>query len=708
MSAKSNFIPHIAGLRGLAVLLVVAQHFGVPGFDAGFIGVDIFFVISGFLITGILLDEYSKSRDPESRIGGISLKAFYLRRARRILPAATVVTIAIVVFSWIVNNSSRFSVVLSDAIWSTFFSANINFAMKSTDYFQIGATPSPFQHFWSLSVEEQFYFIWPALILAALAFRGLRFRGKLVSWQNRLFFLFAVTTLASITLMVVSFYFEPSLSYFLTVSRAWELSLGAVAAIFIRSEKGLHFQNRAKYLAYLPVPLLIISFLLVRSNNFAYTLPLVVIASAIFVAKPADTKDWDARALSGKVPRFFGNISYSLYLWHWPVLTFGTELGFGETFTDKALLFALAIGMSTLSYYIVELKFQKISIPKFYIDNSVPPSKAAWVRAATALVIAVVVVPSVAVQPGSQSFVANLMPNVQKDGAPAPIQSPSNSSEPTLAPTGSDWLSTRQSEIATSNKQIAERGYLTEKQKSEIGRVISSPTWGPSFGWTCSRWGDCTLGNPSSRTKILAVGSSYTEMYMSTYSEMVKSGESIFVQMFLAQSCPNILSDSLVKELRPKNLIEPCLNVHKWFSEHVRNHQGFYDYVVLGHARFVGSETLKSTVEFANLAKTAASKAVILGQPPTNDKLNVCLNRDYSNYSKCPNTRQSSNAEYTVAAMASVAFGDISDLFCLDSVCPLVVFDAPTSASSHLTDVSAASIAPYFLDFLRSSSVPKI
>lgn len=702
MSTKSNFIPHIAGLRGLAVLLVVAQHFGVPGFDAGFIGVDIFFVISGFLITGILLDEYSKSRDPESRIGGISLKAFYLRRARRILPAATVVTLAIVVFSWIVNNSSRFSVVVNDAIWSTLFSANINFAMKSTDYFQIGAAPSPFQHFWSLSVEEQFYFIWPALILAALAFRGLRFRGKLVSWQNRLFSLFTATTLASMAFMVVSFYFEPSLSYFLTVSRAWELSLGAVAAIFIRSEQGLEFQNKAKYLAYLPVPLLIISLLLVRSNNFAYTLPLVVIAAAIFVAKPADTKDWDARALSGRIPRFFGNISYSLYLWHWPVLTFGTELGFGETFTDKAMLLALAIGLSTLSYYFVELKFQKISIPKFYIDNSVPPSKSAWIGAATALTVGVLALPSVAVQPATQTFVASLFerPAIEVTPTLTPTPQPTQDEDP-------DWFTKRQAEIQASNEAIAKAGKLSDKQISEINRVSSGDTYGQKTDFTCT-WGDCTLGNPNAKTKILLLGDSHALMYHSTFSKLWRSGRDLYVRSLVGGSCVNVVGvRALVEGMDPKDKSD-CEESHRVALNLAASSSIFYDFVVLSDSKNFNPEFYtEDASKFATAVKKLGAKTVVLGQAPISKDLSTCLNKDYGNYKECSGSRPSSISDYAVAKRAKVSYGDIGSMFCINNYCPLIIGESPVTARLHLTDTAGAQIAPYMMDFLLTAKIPQ-
>jgi peptidoglycan/LPS O-acetylase OafA/YrhL len=574
--------------------------------------------------------------------------------------------------------------------------------MKSTDYFQIGAAPSPFQHFWSLSVEEQFYFIWPALILAALAFRGLRFRGKLVSWQNRLFFLFTVTTLASIAFMVVSFYFEPSLSYFLTVSRAWELSLGAVAAIFIRSEKGLEFQNKAKYLAYLPVPLLIISLLLVRSSNFAYTLPLVVIAAAIFVAKPADTKDWDARALSGRIPRFFGNISYSLYLWHWPVLTFGTELGFGETFTDKALLFALAIGLSTLSYYFVELKFQKISIPKFYIDNSVPPSKSAWIGAATALTVGVLALPSVAVQPATQTYVASLFERPAVEVTPTFTPTPQPTQEE-----DADWFTKRQAEIQASNEAIAKAGKLSDKQISEINRVADGTSYAQDFGFTCSSGENCTLGSPNAKIKILLLGDSHALMYHSTFSAMKSLGLDLYVNSEIYGQCPNVLgARSLAPYLGPsKN--EGCDNQHKKVLGYVASIGETYDFAVLSDSTNFNPEFyILDAIEYAKKIKPVSKKTVILGQAPLSKDLSTCLNREYSNYKECSSLKPSSRHDYRVAQNAQVAYADLGSMFCTKNFCPLVIGDSPVTAKAHLTDAAGMQIAPYFLDFLKDAKVP--
>jgi hypothetical protein len=139
---------------------------------------------------------------------------------------------------------------------------------------------------------------------------------------------------------------------------------------------------------------------------------------------------------------------------------------------------------------------------------------------------------------------------------------------------------------------------------------------------------------------------------------------------------------------------------------HVGQEKGFYDFVLLSDTNWAGESYTNAAINYANIVKTAGAKTVILGQPPTNKDLTNCLNKEYSNYSSCSNTRQSSYADYLVAQKAKVAFATTSDLFCLADFCPMLIKSAPTSAAGHLTDVSAASIAPYFLDFLRDAKVP--
>jgi peptidoglycan/LPS O-acetylase OafA/YrhL len=707
LKTHKGFIPHIAGLRGFAVLLVIFQHFGVRGFDAGFIGVDIFFVISGFLITGILIDEYLNTRDRKTRAGSISLKGFYLRRARRILPAALVVTLSIAVFSWFTNNTSRFNVVANDAIWSTLFSANIHFALQSTDYFQIGAAPSPFQHFWSLAVEEQFYFIWPALIMLALALRGLKIRGKRVTWQRRFFAIFLGTTVISLSLMIWTFSSQPSLSYFLTSSRAWELSVGALAAMFVRSKKLPNKFLESKLLAYSPLPLLLLSLVFIRSDNFGYTLPLAVIAALILVSKPSNSTDLDVKLLSSRVPRFVGNISYSLYLWHWPILTFGTELGYADSLLGKVGLATLAFGLSTLSYYFVELKFQKISIPKFSRDNSKKLSKMTWIITSSALVLGVVAIPSAALQPEVQVFVTGLLAKPQTNAALNPATKPSPTTRPTKSPTVGDWFTLRQAEIAASNKDIGDRGSLTADQISEINRVSSGGTWAQKTDFTCT-WGDCTLGQPSAPLKMLLLGDSHALMYHTTFTTMRHNGIQLFVKSFTTVECPNVLDIASVpfrSDLDSK-FIDRCDKIHPAAIEYLRREGPVFDYIVLSDLSPSGSNYIRDAASYIKSLKAFGKKIVVMGQAPASKDLSSCLNRDYSNYALCSGRKPSSIQDYRTAQRTGVSFGDLGALFCIANFCPILVGEAPTATRGHLTDVSAASIAPYFLDFLKDAKVP--
>ncbi|HQY30664.1 MAG TPA: acyltransferase, partial [Thermomicrobiales bacterium] len=156
-NSERSFRPDIEGLRAIAVALVVLDHIGVRWLAGGYVGVDVFFVLSGFLITGILFREMEQT-------GHLSLRRFYARRARRLLPAGALVLISTVVASQVLIGGARAERVASDARWTSLFLANVRFIRQGTDYLNSTLPPSPLQHFWSLAVEEQFYAAWPLLL----------------------------------------------------------------------------------------------------------------------------------------------------------------------------------------------------------------------------------------------------------------------------------------------------------------------------------------------------------------------------------------------------------------------------------------------------------------------------------------------------------------------------------------------------------------
>src|SRR5919204_2040034 len=201
----------IQGLRGVAVLLVVFAHAGVRHLQGGYIGVDVFFVLSGYLITGLLL------------VKGVSLRDFYARRARRILPAAALTLVATDIAANHLLNFVRARDAVSDSIWAALFGANVHFAQQGSDYFNQGQPPSPFLHFWTLSVEEQFYLVWPSLLALVLLVTAAR---------RPLLLMVGTIGAASLAWSIYDTAASPVTAYFSTFTRAWELALGAALAIW--------------------------------------------------------------------------------------------------------------------------------------------------------------------------------------------------------------------------------------------------------------------------------------------------------------------------------------------------------------------------------------------------------------------------------------------------------------------------------------------
>src|SRR4051794_29762202 len=224
-------IPALDGIRALAVALVLADHGGIPGLSGGFLGVDVFFVLSGFLITSLLLDELD-------RTGRITLTAFWIRRARRLLPALLVMVLAVVAVRELFP-SDAVAALRTDAVASFFWLANWAFVAQRTDYFSQGSTPSPLQHTWSLGVEEQYYLIWPVLLIIVAAGVGAAVRRlgreepiRAVRWT--VFVIASVGALASAAAAIV-FTSDASLNriYFGTDTRAQALLVGAAAAALL-------------------------------------------------------------------------------------------------------------------------------------------------------------------------------------------------------------------------------------------------------------------------------------------------------------------------------------------------------------------------------------------------------------------------------------------------------------------------------------------
>ncbi len=348
----------IQGLRALAVLTVIAGHAGLPFLPGGFVGVDVFFVISGFLISSLLFREVLGS-------GRFSLTAFYARRARRILPAATLVTVVTVIASMVVLSLVDARQVVLDAVWSALFVANINFAQQDISYFSQGSGVSPMQHYWSLAVEEQFYVVWPLLLLLCLGLVKLARRGR--PDQRRLprravFAMLLAVTAASFTWSVVQTAAEPAAAYFSTLTRAWELGLGAMIALASPALLKRIGRKGGSVLAVLGLGAIVAACIGFTSETAfpGYAAALPVVGTALLLLAGAGQEapvTWPL--LDNPVMRTIGDWSYSLYLWHWPALIL-TERALARSLTPLETTAAIGatFALSYATYRFVETPFR--------------------------------------------------------------------------------------------------------------------------------------------------------------------------------------------------------------------------------------------------------------------------------------------------------------------------------------------------------------
>lgn len=398
---RGNGIPALDGIRALAVALVLADHGGIPGLSGGFVGVDVFFVLSGFLITSLLLDELG-------RTGGIDLPAFWVRRARRLLPALIVMVMAVVVLRELFP-SDAVAAVRDDAVGAFFWVANWVFVFRDTDYFTQGDIPSPLQHTWSLAVEEQYYVAWPLVLVAVAVLLALLTRRRdtmpTLHTVRMVVFGVAVAGAAASAVEVCLLVSDGSLNrvYFGTDTRVQALLVGAgAAALLVRdwpslARYGAQIRPRwGRWIAQI-LPLIGLMMLAVVAHfatgsapEFRRGLLIVVAVAAIFVVAPValEQRGLVARVLACPPLVWLGMISYGVYLWHWPVFL---ALNGERTGLTGMPLFAIrvlaTVTLSAMSWWLVEQPIKR------WRPVHVPQLRLAAATLATAAVATMVVVP---------------------------------------------------------------------------------------------------------------------------------------------------------------------------------------------------------------------------------------------------------------------------------------------------------------------------
>ena len=347
--------PHIQSLRALAALLVLIYHADLlPG---GYIGVDIFYVISGYLITNLLLREIQERKT-------IAFTAFYARRFKRLLPASFVVVITTGITGWALLPATYRAEFGRDLIAASTYISNFLFALWNADYQNLGTTPSPFIHFWSLAVEEQFYLFWPILILILFRING----------RKGVFY--GVLAVASLSFIFSLYLTErsPVWSFYILPTRAWEMAIGALI-LFASDRSKKRFFSKPQWGLVAVLLVGISSFIYNENTAFPGTAAIVpVFATALLILSMGKWPPFLDKFSRRVTVQWLGKISYPLYLWHWPVLVIpklylSRELNSFEI----ALAIVLILVLSDLTHRFIEepLRYKAMSNRKIYLSSLV-------------------------------------------------------------------------------------------------------------------------------------------------------------------------------------------------------------------------------------------------------------------------------------------------------------------------------------------------
>lgn len=660
-AAPTGFRADIQGLRAVAVALVVLNHAGLPWLAGGYAGVDVFFVISGFLISGHLV---SALRDN----GRIDFAGFYAARARRILPASLTVIAATAVSALILLSPLRVATIARDGIASALYLPNLLFAIEKTDYLA-GTTPSPFQHFWSLGVEEQFYLFWPLLLLALFLVARRSPRRLAIGIS-------LVAALSFVACLLVAHLSQPW-AFFSLPTRAWELAAGALVAC------GMPVLARVP-----PLPARLLA-----ASGLA-----MILASAVLLTTDTRYPGWATVApvagaalvigFGGRVARggvlgtrplqFVGAISYSLYLVHWPMLAILHErLPAGEPLplATGLLVAALAVPVAYGLFRFVETPLRgRTGVGRTVVGRTAPagPRRVVAVGAAASIALA-------ACLAGAGAAASTLLPLHSGRAAPATVLSP--------LPLGTGFVPSGVS--PTLSAAVDDTGELY--------------TDGCQQGLTGSAVIRCSFGDRGSSTVVALFGDSHAGRWFPAI-EAAATRLGIRLDTFTKSGCRsedtdglwNRAGDSPCSEWR--GAVVAALNAHPPDLIVLANHLGprpdrdaakqQRDWEAgIGHAidRLPSSSrvlTLADSPQFAN--------------SPV-----LCLAENLDDTTPCSVPRAEAfnpaiaAAQRAVSARTGSGYLDLSDYFCNRTFCPPIIGSTLVySDSHHLTATYSRALAP--------------
>ncbi|WP_153394924.1 acyltransferase family protein [Ornithinicoccus halotolerans] len=736
--------PDIEGLRAVAVLLVLAYHLGISAFSGGFAGVDVFFVISGFLITSHLLREVEAT-------GRVRLARFYARRARRLLPAATVVLLATLAAGYLILPTVQHRELAIDVTLSAVYVVNWGLAARSVDYLAEDSELSPLQHYWTLSVEEQFYLVVPVLLLAVGWFvvrrRGSRGGsgaagepapdGPGHAVRPVATVVVGVLVLASLAWSVVHTAASPATAYFVTTTRVWELGAGSLLACLLPVAERLG-RRSCEMLAAAGAGLLVLTAFAVDTGTpwpgSAALLP--VVGSFLVIAAGCAHRDtMVARALGVRPMVWVGGLSYAIYLWHWPLVVFADRLGGGGPLTMVTVV-VLTFTLSVLSRRLVEdpVRFGPVFTgPSWRALTLGATGMAASVLAATAVLQTI---PSADQRPADARGAQVL----QDDGDSAETTGgpePSGGTTATPGPGGTEGPT------GQPGGEQDEQGQQTEETPADPQQVAATaaPTTGPVYpdpdvatldvpayyddGCQADEAAtepdlSCVYGDPESDTVVAVAGDSKMGQWMTPLTELAEE-HGWRLETYLKSAC----TFNLVEDENPE--YPECGQWTHAVQDHLTAEEGRVDAVLVsggrsslpdeddeeGQERYAGGYAeswrglQQAGVQVLAVTDNPAPPPELAGGT---ESVYECVAAHREDWSGCAFTANEGLGTPALLGAAEQVDGvrvvDLNPWVCPEGTCLPVLGEVLVyRQGTHITDSYAASLQPQWAEQLREAGV---
>lgn len=673
-----KFRGDIQGMRALAVGLVILAHVGFTTVSGGYVGVDVFFVVSGFLIIGLLFREGEQSQR-------ISILDFYARRARRILPAASlvlVVTAVLAAWQWPFVRAAE---VVKDAGWAAAFLANFRFAAVETDYFAQGEPPSPMQHYWSLAVEEQFYLVIPLVLLLVTALVR-RATGEVPVERLRRVTLvvLGVLSLASLAWSHHATATNEAAAYFSTPARAWELGLGGLLAVLVAGSPTWAHRVRRWHTELLGWGgMALIAWAALRFDaatafpGLAALVPVLgataVLAAGSFGAGRTPSL---GRLLSLRPFTLVGAWSFSLYLWHWPVTLFARER-WGNDLTRPEVLVVLAVtfALSAATYHLVEEPFRRGRV---------------WRPRGRALVL----YPASLALVGASAFGGHLHVQAQIDDlADNPAIEVSDyrgadlSDDPAVAVVQASVLAAE------------ERREVPGDLRPSLNEVRTSIAPLGDCDYREGMRQLCPTGDPGADRSIVVMGDSHARAWGPTFTELgERHGYAVY--HFVYSGCP--ANGATRPDPANGGRWTACEEFKAWALGQVAELRPAL--VVVANNAYLGGDIataqLPGLAEHLDALRGAAARVALLGNLPVLPRMpGVCLSQHGADLGDCLLTAKKRPGELQaefgrIADSAGAEYVDVRRWFCVKRKCPSVIGTyVPMRDKDHVTVEYARALA---------------